>query len=156
MHVYVLLLWDVLRSMRKIWESEVQRTNHIYCVRRAEWSNSGVRCSVTCIFLKNLSILFRIIPFLEGFLLLYLILLFWKMEEGLVWIPFFKNPYLKFQFQFRRFFQVQGGSLILCFEFYCISLLFLFVLVNQIHYFDLLEFGFQYLLIFRPLVYFPN
>ena len=27
----------------KIWESEVQRENRIYCVRRAERSDSGVR-----------------------------------------------------------------------------------------------------------------
>jgi hypothetical protein len=57
----------------KIWESEVQRANRIYCVRRAERSDSGVRVQRA---LRIFEKFIHIIPFLVGFLLLYLIFLF--------------------------------------------------------------------------------
>ena len=57
----------------KIWESEVQRVNRIYCVRRAERSDSGVRVQRA---LRIFEKFIHIIPFLVGFLLLYLIFLF--------------------------------------------------------------------------------
>ena len=53
----------------KIWESEVQRANRIYCVRRAERSDSGVRVQRA---LRISEKFIHIIPFLVGFLLLYL------------------------------------------------------------------------------------
>lgn len=53
----------------KIWESEVQRVNRIYCVRRAERSDSGVRVQHA---LRIFEKFIHIIPFLVGFLLLYL------------------------------------------------------------------------------------
>ena len=52
----------------KIWESEVQRANRIYCVRRAERSDSGVRVQRA---LRIFEKFIHIIPFLVGFLLLY-------------------------------------------------------------------------------------
>ena len=48
---------EVKRS--KIWESEVQRANRIYCVRRAERSDSGMRVQRALRIFENLSILFR-------------------------------------------------------------------------------------------------
>jgi len=57
----------------KIWESEVQRVNRIYCVRRAERSDSGVRVQRA---LRIFEKFIHIIPFLVGFILLYLIFLF--------------------------------------------------------------------------------
>ena len=57
----------------KIWESEGQRANRIYCVRRAERSDSGVRVQRA---LRIFEKFIHIIPFLVGFLLLYLIFLF--------------------------------------------------------------------------------
>jgi hypothetical protein len=54
--------------------------NLISSVRRAERSNSGVRVQRA---LRIFEKFIHIIPFLVGFLLLYLIFLFWKMEEGL-------------------------------------------------------------------------
>ena len=75
----------------KIWESEVQRANRIYCVRRAERSDSGVRVQRA---LRIFEKFIHIIPFLVGFLLLYLIFLFWKMEEGLGVNSIFQNSLL--------------------------------------------------------------
>jgi len=51
----------------------VQRANRIYCVRRAERSDSGVRVQRA---LRIFEKFIHIIPFLVGFLLLYLIFLF--------------------------------------------------------------------------------
>jgi len=48
----------------KIWESEVQRANRIYCVRRAERSDSGVRVQRA---LRIFEKFIHIIPFLVGF-----------------------------------------------------------------------------------------
>jgi len=63
----------------KIWESEVQRANRIYCVRRAERSDSGVRVQRA---LRIFEKFIHIIPFLVGFLLLYLIFCFEKWKRG--------------------------------------------------------------------------
>jgi hypothetical protein len=59
----------------KIWESEVQRANRIYCVRRAERSDSGVRVQrAFSVFLKKF---IHIILLLLGFYYyLFLIFLF--------------------------------------------------------------------------------
>lgn len=54
----------------KIRESEVQRVNRIYDVKRAERSDSGVRVQRA---LRIFEKFIHIIPFLVGFLLLYLI-----------------------------------------------------------------------------------
>lgn len=72
----------------KIWESEVQQANRIYCVRRAERSDSGVRVQRA---LRIFEKFIHIIPFLVGFLYLYLIFLFWKMEEELEKKSIFQN-----------------------------------------------------------------
>ena len=63
----------------KIWESEVQRANRIYCVRRAERSDSGVRVQRA---LRIFEKFIHIIPFLVGFLLLYLIFFVLKNGRG--------------------------------------------------------------------------
>jgi len=47
----------------KIWESEVQRANRIYCVRRAERSDSGVRVQRA---LRIFEKFIHIIPFFGG------------------------------------------------------------------------------------------
>ena len=57
----------------KMWESEVQRANRIYCVRRAERSDSGARVKRA---LRIFEKFIHILPFLVDFSLLYLIFLF--------------------------------------------------------------------------------
>jgi len=57
----------------KIWESEVQRVNRIYSVRRAERSDSGARVQRA---LRIFEKFIHIIPLLVGFLFLHLIFLF--------------------------------------------------------------------------------
>ena len=57
----------------KIWESEVQRANRIYCVRRAERSDSGVRVQRA---LRIFEKFIHIFPFLVGFLFIIFDFLF--------------------------------------------------------------------------------
>jgi hypothetical protein len=58
---------------------ELQRANRIYCVRRAERSDSGVRVQRA---LRIFEKFIHIIPFLVGFLLLYLIFFVLKNGRG--------------------------------------------------------------------------
>lgn len=76
----------------KIWKSEVQRANRIYCVRRAERSDSGVRVQRA---LRIFEKFIHIIPFLVGFLLLYLIF-FEKWKRGWGVNSIFQNSLLYF------------------------------------------------------------